>query len=332
MHLSSLLTITIKIWKPSRIKPAKGTFLLLGGRFASQYVSGNGTIAPVFNANPHIITLGDIMENLSTWISENAATWALQIGIAIAIFVIGKIIARQISKLIQKAMQRAGSDPILVGFIGNVSYGLLLVAVVLAAIDSLGVNVTSLMAILGAAGLAIGLALKDSLSNFAAGVMIIIFRPFKIGDYITAGGTSGSVDEIGLFATMMHTPDNQRIIVPNSSIIGGNITNTSALPTRRVDLVFGIGYDDNIGQARDIIMSVIEADERILADPAPAIAVAELADSSVNLNVRPWVESADYWAVRADLIETIKVKFDEAGISIPYPQQDVHMHEVKAVN
>jgi len=272
------------------------------------------------------------MENFSTWISENAADWALQIGVAIAIFVAGKIIARQISKLIQKGMQRAGSDPILVGFIGNVSYGTLLVAVVLAAIDSLGVNVTSLMAILGAAGLAIGLALKDSLSNFAAGVMIIIFRPFKIGDYITAGGTSGVVDEIGLFATMMHTGDNQRIIVPNSSIIGGNITNTSALPTRRIDLVFGISYDDNIGQARDIIMSVLEADERILADPAPSVVVAELGDSSINLNVRPWVESADYWTVRPALLETIKVRFDEAGISIPYPQQDVYMHEVKAAS
>jgi small conductance mechanosensitive channel len=272
------------------------------------------------------------MENLGTWISENAANWALQIGIAIAIFVVGKIIARQISKLIQRGMQHAGSDPILVGFIGNVSYGILLVAVVLAAIDSLGVNVTSLLAILGAAGLAIGLALKDSLSNFAAGVMIIIFRPFRIGDYITAGGTAGVVDEIGLFATMMHTPDNQRIIVPNSSIIGGNITNTSALPTRRIDLVFGIGYDDNIGQARDIIMSVIEADERILADPEPGVAVSELGDSSVNLNVRPWVNSEDYWPVRADLLETIKVRFDEVGISIPYPQQDVHMHEVKAAS
>jgi small conductance mechanosensitive channel len=272
------------------------------------------------------------MENITTWISENAGTWALQIGIAIVIFVVGKIVARQVSKLIRKGMERAGSDPILVGFIGNVSYGLLLVAVVLAAIDSLGVNVTSLMAILGAAGLAIGLALKDSLSNFAAGVMIIIFRPFKIGDYITAGGTAGSVDEIGLFATMMHTPDNQRIIVPNSSIIGVNITNTSALPTRRVDLVFGIGYDDNIGQARDIIMSVIQADERILTDPEPGITVAELADSSVNLNVRPWVNSGDYWPVRADLLETIKTRFDEAGISIPYPQQDVYMHEVKAAS
>jgi len=272
------------------------------------------------------------MENISTWISENAADWAMQIGIAIAIFVVGKFIARQVSNLLKKVMQKAGTDQLPVGFIGNIAYGLLLVAVVLAAIDSLGVNVTSLMAIVGAAGLAVGLAMKDSLANFAAGVMIIIFRPFQIGDYITAGGTSGSVDEIGLFATMMHTPDNQRIIVPNSSIIGGNITNTSALPTRRIDLVFGISYDDNIGQARDIIKSVLDADERILKDPQASIVVGELADSSVNLNVRPWVNSADYWTVRPDLLEIIKTRFDEAGISIPYPQQDVYMHEVKAVS
>ena len=272
------------------------------------------------------------MENLTTWISENAIDLVMQIGIAIAIFLVGKIIARMLANLVKKGMQKAGSEPILIGFVGNVSYGILLVAVVLAAIDSLGVNVTSLMAIVGAAGLAIGLALKDSLANFAAGVMIIIFRPFKIGDYINAAGTAGSVDEIGLFATIMHTPDNQRIIVPNSGIIGGNITNVSALPTRRVDLVFGIGYDDNIGQARDIIKSVIDADERILKDPEAAIVVGELGDSSVNINVRPWVNSGDYWAVRSDLLETIKVHFDEAGVSIPYPQQDVHMHEVKAAS
>lgn len=272
------------------------------------------------------------MENLQTWISENAIDWAIQLGIAIAIFLVGKFIARTISNLIRKGMTRAGTDAILVGFIGYIVYGLLLVAVVLAAIDSLGVNVTSLMAIVGAAGLAIGLAMKDSLANFAAGVMIIIFRPFKIGDYISAGGASGSVDEIGLFATLMHTPDNQRIFVPNSSIINGNITNVSALPTRRIDLVFGISYDDNIGQARDIIQSVIEADERILKDPAPVIVVGELGDSSVNINVRPWVNSADYWSVRPDLLETIKVRFDEAGISIPYPQQDVYWHEVKAAS
>jgi len=272
------------------------------------------------------------MENLTTWISQHAVDWAIQIGIAIAIFVIGKFIARLIANLLRKVMQQAGSDAILVGFVGNVAYGILLVAVVLAAVDSLGVNVTSLMAIVAAAGLAIGLALKDSLANFAAGVMIIIFRPFKIGDYINAAGTAGSVDEIGLFATIMHTPDNQRIIVPNSGIIGGNITNVSALPTRRVDMVFGIGYDDNIGQARDIIKAVMGADERILKDPEASIVVAELGDSCVNLNVRPWVNSADYWPVRADMLETIKGRFDEAGISIPYPQHDVHMHEVKAAS
>ena len=272
------------------------------------------------------------MENLTIWISENAAEWVVQIGIAIAIFVIGKIIARMVANLVRKGMQKAGSDAMLVGFVGNVAYVFLLVAVVLAAVDSLGVNVTSLLAIVGAAGLAIGLALKDSLANFAAGVMIINFRPFKIGDYINAAGIAGPVDEIGLFATMLHAPDNKRIIVPNSGIIGGNITNVSALPTRRVDLVFGIGYDDNIGQARDIIRTVIDADERIFKDPEAAIVVGELGESSVNINVRPWVNSADYWAVRSDLLETIKVRFDEAGISIPYPQQDVHMHKVKAVS
>ncbi len=271
------------------------------------------------------------MEQITQWITENGTDWAIKIAIAVAIFIIGKIVARMLSNLLETALRRAKTDDMLVGFLGNISYAVLLVAVVLAAVDSLGVNVTSLMAILGAAGLAVGLALKDSLSNFAAGVMIIIFRPFKIGDFVTAGGVSGVVDEIALFATLMHTGDNQRIIVPNSAIMGGTIVNVSALPTRRIDLVFGIGYEDNIGQARDIMMAIMEADERILKDPAPAVAVGELADSSVNLNCRPWVNSGDYWAVRADLLENIKLKFDEAGISIPYPQQDVYMHEVKAV-
>ena len=272
------------------------------------------------------------MENITTWIDENALDWGIQIAIAIAIFIIGKMLARMISNLIRKAMRRGGTDEMLIGFIGNISYAILLVAVVLAAIDSLGVNIVSLMAILGAAGLAVGLALKDSLGNFAAGVMIIIFRPFKIGDYVDAGGAAGTVDEIGLFATLMHTPDNKRIIVPNGAIINGNITNVSALPTRRVDLVFGISYDDNIGQAKEIIEQIIGADERILEDPAPTITVGALADSSVNLNVRPWVNAADYWAVYWDLLESVKVKFDEAGITIPYPQRDVYMHEVKAAS
>jgi small conductance mechanosensitive channel len=271
------------------------------------------------------------MENLSSWLSANVADWGIKVIIAIAIFIIGKYLARMTANLLKKALSRSGTDAMLIKFLGNIAYGILLVAVVLAAVDSLGVNVTSLMAILGAAGLAVGLALKDSLSNFASGVMIIIFRPFNIGDFITAGGSSGVVDEIGLFATLMHTGDNQRIIVPNSAILSGTIVNTSALSTRRIDLVIGIGYDDNIGQARDIIMGILEADERILKDPAAGVAVAELADSSINLNVRPWVNAADYWTVRPDLLENIKVQLDSAGISIPYPQQDVHMHEVKSV-
>ena len=246
------------------------------------------------------------METITTWISENAFDWGVKIAIAIAIFYVGKIIARMVSNLVEAAMRKAKSDELLVDFIGNIVYGLLLVAVILAAVDSLGVNVTSLMAIVGAAGLAIGLALKDSLSNFAAGVMLVIFRPFETGDFIEAGGTSGVVDEIGLFATQMHTPDNKKLIVPNNAIISGNITNVSAFDTRRVDLVFGIGYDDNIGQARDIILEVINADDRILKDPEPAVAVGELADSSVNINVRPWVNAGDYWPVRADLLETVK--------------------------
>ena len=270
------------------------------------------------------------MDNVTNWIANNGVDWGVKIGIAIAIFIVGKIIARIISNLLGKALRKSGTDLMLVDFMSSITYGVLIVAVVLAAVDSLGVNVTSLMAILGAAGLAVGLALKDSLSNFAAGVMIIIFRPFKIGDFVTAGGAAGVIDEIGLFATLMHTGDNQRIIIPNSAILGGNITNASALPTRRIDLVIGIGYDDNIGQARDIIMSILESNALILKDPAPGVAVAELGDSSVNLNVRPWVNSVDYWGVRAELLEGIKVKLDEAGISIPYPQQDVHMHEVKA--
>ena len=271
------------------------------------------------------------MDNLSTWLTANAADWGLKIVIAIAIFVIGKYVARLATKLLMKALSGSGTDDMLVKFLGNIAYGVLLVAVVLAAIDSIGINVTSLMAVLGAAGLAVGLALKDSLSNFSSGVMIIIFRPFSIGDYITAGGSSGTVDEIGLFATLMHTGDNRRIIVPNSAIFSGTIVNNSALATRRIDLVIGIGYDDNIGQARDILMGIMEADERILKEPAASVSVAELAVSSIDLKVRPWVNADDYWSVRPELLEQIKLQLDAAGISIPYPQQDVHMHEVKSV-
>lgn len=272
------------------------------------------------------------MEELTAWLTANGPDLAINIGIALAIFIVGKIVARILANLVQAAMRRGKVDELLIGFIGNIVYGVLLVAVVLAALDSLGVNVTSLLAILGAAGLAVGLALKDSLANFAAGVMIIIFRPFKVGDWIEAAGMSGTVDEIGLFATLLHTGDNQRLFVPNDAIINGNIVNTNALPTRRIDLIMGIGYDDDIAKAKEIIRSVLDADERVLDDPAPVVRVGELADSSVNLQVRPWVKSEDYWPTRTELLEVLKIKFDEAGIGIPFPQMDVHYHEVKAAS
>ena len=252
--------------------------------------------------------------------------WGIKIVIALAIFLIGKMVAGMITGLSMKAMSRARLDDILVSFLGKITYSVLIVCVMVAALSQLGINVTSLLAILGAAGLAVGLALKDSLSNFASGVMIISFKPFKLGDFVSAGGASGTVVEIGLFNTLLNTPDNQRIIVPNASIMNNNITNVNTLGTRRIDLVMGISYGDDIAEAKKIIQGVVEADERVLTEPAFGMAVAELADSSVNLNVRPWCKAEDYWALRWDLIERIKIALEEGGVTIPFPQRDVHIH------
>ena len=220
-------------------------------------------------------------------------------------------------------------DEILVNFVASIIKTILLLFVVIAALDQLGVDTTSLIALLGAAGLAIGLALQGSLQNFAAGVMLIIFRPFKSGDFVEVAGTAGVVETISIFSSTLRTGDNREVIIPNGSIYGGTITNYSARATRRVDMVFGIGYDDDIKKAKQLMEQVVTADERVLAEPAPVIAVSELADSSVNFVVRPWVNTPDYWAVLWDLTEEIKLKFDAEGISIPYPQMDVH-HPEKA--
>jgi small conductance mechanosensitive channel len=251
--------------------------------------------------------------------------WAIRLGVALAIFIIGKWVARIITRAVQRVMGKAGMDAMLAKFLGNILYAVLLVAVIIAAVDQLGVNTTSLLAVFGAAGLAVGLALQNSLSNFSAGVMLIIFRPFKVGDFIEAAGVSGVVEEVQIFNTLLKTPDNREIIVPNGQIYSGTITNFSARDTRRIDLVFGIGYEDDIKKAKQLIEQIVTADDRILTDPAPAIALGELADSSVNINVRPWVKSGDYWPVRADLLENVKAAFDANGISIPFPQRDVHM-------
>ncbi len=260
-----------------------------------------------------------------------AEDWSIAHGpgiiIAIVILVIGRWLAMWLAAIGRKALMKGGVDETLSRFLSKLIYYGLLTAVVIAAADQMGIKTTSFIAILGAAGLAIGLALKDSLSNFASGVMLILFQPFRVGDVVTAGGVTGKVQQIDIFSTIILTPDNQKIIVPNSGITSEVITNINAEATRRIDLVVGIGYDDDIRLAKSTLEALVQADERILNDPAPAIAVAELGASSVDLIVRPWVKTAEYWDVRLDLTEKIKLTFDEKEISFPYPQQDVHMYQ-----
>ncbi|NPA52554.1 MAG: mechanosensitive ion channel [Aquificae bacterium] len=265
------------------------------------------------------------MENIINTIIGYVTEYGLRVVIAIVIFLVGRFIAKKVTNVLRKLMEKANWDPTLVKFLGNMIYILLLFVVLIITLQTLGIDTTSFIAILGAATLAIGFALKDNLSNFAAGVMLLIFRPFEVGHFIEAGGTSGVVEEIGVFNTKLRTGDNKLIYVPNSSIVGGNIVNYSAKDTRRIDLTIGVSYEDDLKKVKEELWKILNEDERILKDPAPTVAVAELADSSVNLVVRPWVKSSDYWPVYFDLLETIKTRFDEVGISIPYPQLDVHL-------
>lgn len=258
---------------------------------------------------------------------ELITLYGLKIIIAGLIFLIGKWIAGMIKSGMRKAMEKSKVDPVLIGFLTNIAYYAMMVAVVITAISQLGIQTTSFIAVLGAAGLAVGLALQGSLANFASGVLIILFRPFKIGDFVEVGGVVGVIDEIGILTTNMHTLDNKAIIVPNSQVMGGHITNYSTNATRRCDLVFGISYDDDFEKAKSILSDLIENDERCLKDPAPTVRLHEFGDSSVNIIVRPWVNAADYWAVYWDMHENVKKRFDAEGISIPYPQRDVHIHQ-----
>ncbi|MBU8933828.1 MAG: mechanosensitive ion channel [candidate division Zixibacteria bacterium] len=267
------------------------------------------------------------MENLGDKIVEWAVAYGPMIIGALAILIIGRIVVGIITGIVRRLMKKANVDDTLISFVVAMTRIGLMVFVLLASLNQLGVQTTSFIAIIGAAGLAIGLALQGSLSNFASGVMLIIFRPFKNGDFVEAGGSTGVVEAIGIFSTIMRTGDNKRVIIPNSNITGGNIVNYSAKETRRIDLVFGIGYDDDLKKAKGILERLMIEDDRILKDPAPVVAVSELADSSVNFVVRPWVKTADYWVVLWDLTEKVKLTFDAEGISIPYPQQDVHMFQ-----
>ena len=251
--------------------------------------------------------------------------YGIKIVLAIVVYIVGKWIAGWIATLVAKGMESRSVDATVASFVRNIIYYLLLVVVIIAALGQLGVQTASFVAILGAAGLAVGFALQGSLANFAAGVLMILFRPFKVGDFVEAGGTAGVVKEISIFSTIFHTPDNKVIVVANNAIMSSNITNYSALPTRRVDLTVGVGYSADLGLVRSTIQKIIDAESRILKDQDVTIAVGELADSSVNFVVRVWVNTADYWPVFFDLTEQVKVVFDETGIEIPFPQMDIHL-------
>lgn len=270
------------------------------------------------------------MEMITDWYDANKLIlidFAIKFVVALVIFIIGKIVSRLVSKGVAKLLNHKKVDPTVISFIASIVYGLGMTFTIIAAISHLGFNTTSLVAVIGAAGLAIGLALQGSLSNFASGVLLISFRPFKAGDFVEVSGVAGIVEEVLIFSTTLRTGDNKTVIIPNNAITGGTITNYSTKPTRRIDLVIGVSYDANLADTKKILADVISKEERILAEPAVTIGVSELADSSVNLVVRPWVKSADYWPVHFDLLENIKVALDDAGIEIPYPQLSLHVNQ-----
>jgi small conductance mechanosensitive channel len=252
--------------------------------------------------------------------------WAIKIVLALLIYVIGKWIANRVTVFVRKLMGLRSADPTLINFLSNVVYAILLAAVILASLDTLGLPVTSLVAVVGAAGLAVALALKDSLGNFASGVMLVMFRPFIRGDFVEAAGVTGKVDEVGIFNTIMTTPDNKQIIIPNGQVAAGAITNYTAHTQRRVDLVFGVSYDDDLKVAREVLVRICKNHPLVLDEPETSIFVLNLGDSSVDFAVRPWANTTNYWTVWGDLLEQGKLELEAAGCNIPYPQRDVHLH------
>ncbi len=270
----------------------------------------------------------EIISNFLPFDNETIQEFLLGAVSAIAIFVVGRWAAQFARGIIERALQRASIDAMLVRFTTNIAYVVMITVVVISALDQLGVETTSVAAILAAAGFAVGMALQGSLGNFASGVMLIIFRPFNVGDFIEAGGTAGIVEELQVFSTVLRTPDNRRVVVPNSNITGGTITNNSINPTRRVDLTIGCGYDDDLRAVKSYLEQVLADDERVLSEPEPEVRVVNLGESSVDLTVRGWVNAGDFWATQCDLTERIKLGFDERGFSIPYPNRTVHVHQV----
>lgn len=264
----------------------------------------------------------EILPELRKYIAE----FGVHIISAIAILLIGFWLAKLFTKLLVKILNKKDVDPTLTGFLSSALKFTLYLFVIIAAVGQLGIDTTSFIAVLGAAGLAVGLALQGSLSNLAAGIMLVIFRQIKVGQFVEGGGASGIVERIGIFNTTLVTIDNKVVYIPNSKLINDNIINYNEKETRRVDMIFGISYEDDTSKAKSIINTILSADNRILKEPAPQVVVAKLDASSVNISVRPWVKTEDYWAVYFDLLELIKKKFDEENITIPYPQQDVHLY------
>jgi small conductance mechanosensitive channel len=270
------------------------------------------------------IDLAEILSRITTLITD----WGLKVLGALVVLIVGRMIAKSIRKGVTKALERGKMDPTLIPFMSSLTYYLVMAFVLIAVLGMVGIQTASMIALLGAAGLAVGLALQGTMANFASGVMLLIFRPFQKGDFIEAAGVAGAVDTVGIFTTTLNTPDNVRIVLPNGTVWGQTIKNYATNATRRVDMVMGISYDDDIGAAIDTINKVLGNEPRLLQDPAPTVAVAELADSSVNIVVRPWCKKEDYWGVKFDLTRAFKEQLEAGGCSIPYPQTDVHLHKV----
>lgn len=305
-----------------QIAPLAFAFALLG----SSAAFAEGEVAPAG-------ALTNSVRDMYTWLYTNAADYGMRIVGALLILLVGRWVARRSAAMIGKALNKAKVDPTLIPFIDNLAYTGLLVFVVVAALAALNVQTASIVAVLGAAGLAVGLALQGSLSNFASGVLLLLFKPFRVGDFVEIAGVSGTVKAIHVFNTVMDDPNNIRITVPNGQITSGNIMNYTINGTRRIDMTIGVSYDDDLRKARRVIESVLAAEPRILPEPAPLVAVSEMGDSSMDFVVRPWVKTADYWPVRFELTEKLKVAIEENGLTIPFPQQEIYVKtEAAAAN
>ncbi len=270
-------------------------------------------------------TVRSTLDSVKEFLATKGVDYGLKILAALVIFLVGKWLAGVFTNLIGRAMAKARVEPTLVSFVKNICYVGLIVFVAIAALSALGIQTAQFIAVIGAAGLAIGLALQGSLANFASGVLLIMFKPFKVGDFVELAGTKGTVQAVHIFNTVLNTLDNIRVIIPNAQVTGGSILNYTINGTRRVDLVFGISYGDDINKARRVIEDVLAGDTRILKEPAPTVAVLALADSSVNFAVRPWVKPTDYWDVYFDVTAKVKLALESNGLTIPFPQRDVHM-------